>query len=528
MLLALLLATPILVIAVSSLGAAGESWDHVARTLLPRYVRNTVLLVVASGALALVTGVGTAWLVTACEFPGRRLFRWALVLPLAVPAYMAAYTYAAMLDVTGPVQRLVRAVVPGLSDAFLYWNVMRIEVVAVIFGLVLFPYVYLPTRALFERQSGPLVEAARTLGRNPWAVFLRVAVPLARPAIAGGVALVAMEVFNDYGAVAYFGVSTFTTGIFRAWFSLGDVDTAIRLSALLMLGVFTVLLAERWQRRNRRYTPPGASGQLMGRYRLRGARAAAAVVACALPLLFGFLIPVTQLGFWTWRTFGSVVDPQFLRLTLNSFGLAAAAGVLCLVVAVVLLFALRLDRTFLTTAAARLSILGYSIPGAVIAVGVLVAVLALERWADGLFGLAPGTLVSGTVLALLFAYVVRFMAVAYLPVEAGFARIGEQLDAASRTLGVGPARTLLRIDLPLLRGSLLAALTLVIIDVLKELPLTLILRPFNFDTLATQAFQLATDEQVAQSAPAALLVIVTASIVVVILDRAFDPPGRAT
>ncbi|HSH46690.1 MAG TPA: iron ABC transporter permease, partial [Longimicrobiales bacterium] len=469
LLLALLLATPILVIGVSSLGAAGESWDHVARTLLPRYVRNTVVLVVASCGLALVTGVGTAWLVSACEFPGRRLFRWALVLPLAVPAYMAAYTYAAMLDVTGPVQKLVRAVVPGAANEFLYWDVMRIEVVAAIFGLVLFPYVYLPTRALFDGQSGPLVEAARTLGRHPLSVFTRVAVPMARPAIAGGLALVAMEVFNDYGAVAYYGVSTFTTGIFRAWFSLGDVDTAIRLSALLMLAVFAVLLAERWQRRNRRYATPGSSGRAMGRYRLRGARAWAAVAACLVPLLFGFLIPVTQLGIWTARTFGDVVDAEFLRLTLNSFGLAAVTGLVCLLMAVVILFALRLDRSFLTMAAARLSILGYSIPGAVIAVGVLVSVLALERWFGAVLG--PGTLVSGTVLALLFAYTVRFMAVAYLPVEAGFARVGEQLDAASRTLGAGPGRTLWRVDLPLLKASLLAALTLVIIDVLKELPL---------------------------------------------------------
>jgi iron(III) transport system permease protein len=525
-LLVLLLVVPILVVAVGALRSSGENWQHVTSTLLPGYLVSTAGLVFISGALAALIGVPAAWFVAVCEFPGRRFFRWGLVLPLAVPAYMAAYTYSAMLDVTGPVQRVVRALVPGTADSFLYWNVMRFEVVAIIFGVVLFPYVYLPTRALFERQSGPLVEAARLLGRGPWSVFARVAVPLARPAIVAGLALVAMEVLNDYGAVAYFGVTTFTTGIFRAWFSLGDLDTAIRLAGILMLIVFVVLGVERWQRRGARYAGNGSSNRPLVRYQLRGATAAAAVAVCLLPLLVGFVVPVAQLGLWTLRTAASVVDAEFLRLAANSFLLAGFAGVLCLLVAVVLQFASRLDPTALTAATSRVSLLGYSVPGAVIAVGVLVSVLAVERTLGPALGLRPGLLVSGSVIALLFAYLVRFMAVAYLPVEAGFARVGEQLEAASRTLGATPLRTLLRIDLPLLRGSLLAALTLVFIDVIKELPLTLILRPFNFDTLATRSYQLATDEQVAQAAPSSLLVIAMAALVVVVLHRAFERAGR--
>jgi iron(III) transport system permease protein len=511
------LAIPLLVVAFGALQPAGEAWDHVARNLLPEYVTHTVVLAVAAGSLALVLGVGSAWLVSMCDFPLRGFFRWSLVLPLAVPAYMAAYTYAGMLDVAGPVQRLVRLLVPGTQDTFFYWNVMRIEVVALIFGLVYYPYVFLLTRALFEHRSGRALEAARLLGRGAWSIFFRVAVPLARPAVVAGLALVLMEILNDYGAVSYYGVTTFTTGIFRAWFALGDLDTAIRLSAILMGLVLLVLGLERWQRGAARYDE-SAPGRPVSRYRLRGAAAAGALAFCAAPLLFGFVLPVAQLGAWTVQVAPTLADPGFLRLARNSFLLALGAALLCVGIAVVIAYAARLDHSPLTRSASKLVLLGYSIPGAVVAVGVLVAVLAVGRLFEG----GAALLITGSVAALMFGYVVRFMAVGYLSVEAGFTRVGENLPAASRVLGAPPLRTLLRIELPLLRRALLAAGTLVFIDVLKELPLTLILRPFNFDTLATRAFQLASDEQVAQSAPAALLVIGTAALVVGVLHRAFE------
>jgi len=491
----------------------------VASTLLPGYIGNTLFLMVGAGVVALTVGAGAAWLVALCDFPGRRIFRWALVLPLAVPAWMAAYVYAAIADVTGPVQQIVRMVVPGAQDGFFYWNVMRIEVVAVLFGLVLFPYVYLPARALLEQRAGPALEAARLLGDGPLGVLRRVALPLARPALAGGVALVLMEVLNDYGAVKYYGVPTFTTGIFRAWFTLGDLDSAVRLAAILMFVVFVLLAAERWQRGTAKYHGVGGKGGA-ARYRLRGWGAAAAVAFCALPLLLGFVIPVVQLVAWGLRTAPEMVDGRFVRLTLNSLGLAGAAGLLAVAIAVPLAFATRLDRTPILRSTARVALLGYSVPGAVIAVGVLTTALTVDRL---LFG-GESLVLAGTVGALIFAYVVRFLAVAFLPVESGLEKIGDTLTSASRTLGASPLRTLFRIELPLLRGSLVAAATLVVIDVLKELPLTLILRPFNLDTLATRSFQLATDEQVAQSAPAALLIIASASIVVAVLHRSLDRP----
>jgi len=517
LLLVAALAIPLFVVAAGAFRPAGEAWEHIASTLLPEYIRHTATLAVASGALALVLGVGSAWLVSMCDFPLRGFFRWALVLPLAVPAYMAAYTYAGMLDVAGPVQRGIRLLVPGAQDTFFYWNVMRIEVVALIFAFVFYPYVFLLTRALFEHRSGRALEAARLLGRGPWSVFFRVAVPLARPAVVAGLALVLMEILNDYGAVTYYGVTTFTTGIFRAWFSLGDLDTAIRLSAILMGLVLLVLLLERWQRGRARYDE-SAAGRPISRYRLRGASAAGALAFCTVPLTFGFVLPVAQLAAWTVQVAPTLADPGFLLLARNSFLLALGSALLCVTIAVVIAYASRLDRSPLTRSAGKLALLGYSIPGAVVAVGVLMAVLAVGRLVEG----GTALLITGSAAALVFGYVVRFMAVGYLSVEAGFTRIGENLPAASRVLGASPLRTLVRVELPLLRRALLAAGTLVFIDVLKELPLTLILRPFNFDTLATRAFQLASDEQVAQSAPAALLVIATAALVVGVLHRSFE------
>jgi iron(III) transport system permease protein len=523
--LALLLSVPLITVVVRSLAPAGETWRHLASTVLAGYVATSVLLVAAVGALALVIGVATAWLVATCEFPGRRLFEWGLVMPLAVPAYIAAFTYAGMLGVTGPVQRLIRGVTPGWADRFIWIDVMRVETVILILALVLYPYVYLLGRATFLRQSRTALEAARTLGRSAWGTFFRVALPLARPAVAAGVALVAMEVLNDYGAVRYYGVSTLTTGIFRAWFGLGDVDAAVRLAAFLMLFVFAVLALERLQRGRRRFDDGDARHRPLRRFELRGWRALVAFLVCLVPVLFGFLLPVGQLGLWSVRTASEVIDGAFLRLVLHSFGLATLAAALCVAAGLLVAWAVRVARSGALRGLSRVSVLGYSVPGAVIAVGVMIPLIALDRSVDAFvraaFGVSTGLLLSGSLAALVFAYVVRFVAVAQLPIESGLDRVCGNMDDAARLLGATPGRTLRRVGLPLLRGTLFGALILVFVDVLKELPLTLILRPFNFDTLATRAFQLATDEMVAHAAPAALVIILTGVVPVVVLSRLF-------
>lgn len=514
LLLAAVLALPVVTIPLRAFAPAGDAWSHVATTLLPQYLGNTLYLLLVSGSLALMLGAGSAWLVAMCDFPGRGLMRWLLVLPLAVPAYMAAYVYAAMTDVTGVMQAVLRTVIPGADDQFFYLDLMRIETLAVLFALVLYPYVYLPVRALFETRAGTLIEAARMLGRGHAGVFWSVGLPMARPALAGGVLLVLMEVVNDYGAVKYFGVPTFTTGIFRAWFSLGDLDSAVRLAAVLMVLVLGLLWLERWQRGSARYAIVGASRRPR-RYPLRGWRGGLALGACAMPVLLGFVVPVLQLLAWSWQSAATVVDADFLRMTRNTLLLALLAGALAVMVALVLSYAARLDATRLTRSATRFALLGYSVPGAVIAVGVLTLGLLLDRSFAG----HQSLFLTGSLALLVFAYVTRFLAVAYLPVDAGLERVGTRLGEASRMLGLKPMATLLRVEVPLLRGTLVAAGTLVVIDVLKELPLTLILRPFNFDTLATRSFQLASDEQLAESAPAALLVILCATAVVILLHR---------
>jgi iron(III) transport system permease protein len=527
---ALLLSLPMLVIAAGVLAPSSETWSHVVSTVLSDYVINSLRLVVGAGALALVIGMATAWLVTAHDFPGRRFFGWALILPLAVPAYIAAYTYAGMFDVTGPVQRVVRALVPSLADEFLYLNVMNISVVTLIFAFVLYPYVYLVARASFTRQSATLLEASRTLGRGPVGTFMRIALPLARPAMAAGVGLVAMEVLNDYGAVKYFGVSTFTTGIFRSWFGLGDLSSAIRLAAMLMLFVLALLALERTQRGRAVFTGGQASERPLLRSRLTGGHAAAAFLLCLTPFLLGFAIPVAQLGYWAFGTAGSTVNAGFVRLIGNTFLLAGGAALLCVALAVLLTYASRLNPRPWLRRVARLPVLGYSMPGAVIAVGVLVPFAWLDHRVDGVmrsaFGIPTGLLLSGTLVALVFAYAVRFMAVAFLPVESGFSRICGRVDDAARSLGATPSCALRKISLPLLRGTLLGAVILVFVDVLKELPLTLILRPFNFDTLATRAYQLATDELIAVSANYALVIIVAGVIPVILLNRVVSRTQR--
>ncbi len=524
-----LLWVPILVVGAHVLTPAGETWAHLAETVLVSYVGSSALLVAGTVALAFTIGVGAAWLVTACDFRGRRVVESMLILPLAVPAYVAAYTYAGMLDVTGPMQRVIRTLVPSLSDSVLHVTVAGPRVAMLIFALVLYPYVYVIARASFRRQSRTVLEASRVLGRSAWSTFLHVALPLARPAVVAGLLLVALEVLNDYGTVRFLGVTTFTTGIFRAWSGLGDLDAAVRLAGMLLLFVLAMLLIERVQRGRRRTDAGSETDMPMRRWELRGARGAAAFLFCAVPVLFGFLVPVAQLGYWALRTASRVIDARFVQLVVNSFSLAIGAALLGVGLALVVAYAARVVNGRAVKAAARVAVLGYSVPGAVIAIGVLAPLSALDRglgiMSASVFGISTGVLLGGTVAALVYAYAVRFMAVAYLPIEAGFERECRDLDAASRTLGVGTTGTLRRVGLPLLRGALLGAAILVFVDVLKELPATLILRPFNFDTLATKAFQLASDEQIAESASAALILIGAGVLPVIGLDRLLG--GRA-
>ncbi|WP_038032636.1 MULTISPECIES: iron ABC transporter permease [unclassified Thioalkalivibrio] len=519
---ALTLALPILVIFGHVFIPAGEVWTHLRETVLADYVFNSLALLIGVGIGVLLIGVPVAWLVSVCDFPGRGIFQWALMLPLAMPAYIIAYTYTGMLDFSGPVQVLIRDLT-GLGYGE-YWfpEIRSLGGAMAMLTLVLYPYVYLLSRAAFLEQSVCVLEVSRTLGAGPFGGFRRVALPLARPAIIAGLTLALMEVLADYGTVAYFGVSTFTTGIFRTWYGLGDPAAAAQLSAVLLTFVFVLIVLERWSRARARFHHTSRRYSTLPRYQLRGWKGAAAFVGCLLPVLLGFLLPALQLGLWTVQTTDHWMNPAFGRLVFNSFWLAIAAAVIAVALALLLAYARRMEGGRFTNAAVRVAGMGYAVPGIVIAIGVMIPFAAFDNALDGFmrdtFGLSTGLLLSGTVFALLFAYTVRFLAVSLQTVEAGLGKIQPSMDDAARSLGMRPLQTLTRVHLPIMRGTLLTALLLVFVDVLKELPATLILRPFDFNTLAVRAFELAGDERLAESSSAALAIVLVGLVPVILLS----------
>ena len=522
LLLAAALLCPLAYVVSGLFAPAGETWRHLASTVFPGYLLNTFLTLTGTGFLALLLGVPCAWLTATYRFPGRRFFEWGLILPLAIPTYICAYAYAGMFDYAGPIQTFLRN--RGVQSSAWMPEIMSLPSVVVVMAVVLYPYVFLIVRTAFLGQSAGLIEAARMLGKTPFQSFWQVALPSVRPAVAGSVALVMMEVLNDYGAMKYYGVNTMTTGIFRAWFSLGEPSAALRLAAFLMLFALAVLAFERANRGQARFH--NLHGRAVrARPRLKGALAWGAWGVCALPFLLGFALPILQLVYWTGLSGAPSLEPggEFLKPLASTFGLASVAALLTVGAALILVFSSRIHRGPLMGAVSKLSVLGYSIPGAVIAVGVLMPSTTLDRWIDAasssLLGRSTGLLITGSLTGLVFAYLVRFLAVTFNPVQSGFEKICGSLDDASRSLGASRLRTLFRIDLPLLRATLIGGAILVFVDVVKELPLTLILRPFDFETLSTKVFEMAGDERVSESAHLSLVIVLTSLIPVVLLNR---------
>ena len=504
-------------------GGTGDTWSHLAATVLPEYVANTLWLCLGVGSGVIVVGVSTAWLVTMHDFPGRRVFEWALVLPMAVPAYVMAYTYTDLLQFVGPVQTGLRETFGWQKGDYWFPDVRTLGGAIAMFIFVLYPYVYLLARTAFLERASGMLEVGRSLGLGAWGSFFRISLPLARPAIAAGVALALMETLADYGTVAYFAVQTFTTGIYRAWFSLGDRVAAAQLSAALLGFVVLVLLIERVSRgRARFHNTSGRNRPQPGR-RLSGARATAAVLACAVPLLLGFLLPAGILLKMALSEGDAQFGARFVQLAGNSFTLAALTALLAVGFAVLLAYAARMSLASWPQWINRFVGLGYAVPGSVIAVGVLIPVTRLDNWLAGWIaswsGANPGLLITGGIAALVYAYLVRFLAIALQAVEASLGKITMSMDDAARSLGLGQGATLRRVHLPLLRGSLLTAGLLVFVDVMKDLPATLVMRPFNFDTLATQAYTLASDERLAEASTAALAIVAVGVLPLIAVSR---------
>ncbi len=533
LLTAALVAVPILSVGSHLFGGGtGATWAHLASTVLPDYVITTLWLCAGVGVGVTLLGVGSAWLVTRHQFPGRAAFEWALVLPLAVPAYVMAYTYTDLLQYVGPVQTALREAFGWRRADYWFPDVRTTGGAVIMFSLVLYPYVYLMARTAFVERGGAMIEVARSLGLTPWQGFVRVSLPLARPAIAGGVALALMETLADFGTVSYFAVQTFTTGIYRAWFSLGDRAAAAQLALVLLGFVALVLLLERISRGGRRFADTSLQRGATARSRLTGARAALAVAACALPLAGGFGLPALLLLRMALTEGDAQFGGKFLRLAGNSMLLAGLTALLAVALALLIGYAARVHRGAPMRWAHRVAGLGYALPGSVIAVGVLIPVTRLDHLlAEGLraaFGLELGLLFTGSIAALVYACLVRYLTAAMQAVDAGLAKITPSMDQAARSLGHTPAQTMWRVHLPLLRGSALTAGLLVFIDVMKELPATLVMRPFNFDTLATQAYTLAADERLAEASTAALAIVVVGLLPMVVICRQIARGGSVS
>jgi len=527
------IALPVLVVAASVAVPAGAVWSHLAATVLPLYVANSLWLMLGVGVGVAVVGAGTAWLVTMTRFPGRRVLEWALLVPLAVPAYVIAYAYASLLDVGGPLQSALRGSW-GIArpDLFLP-NIRSLWGAIVVLTFVLYPYVYLLCRAAFVDQSTALLEASRMLGRGPWRSFFTLALPMARPAIAGGIALALMETLSEFGAMQHFGVQTFVTGIVRTWQGLGEPAAAAQLAAILMLFVLVLILLERWSRGQRRYAHGAGAYRALAVPRLRGIAAAAAVVACTIPVVLGFVVPAAALGWLMWQDPEIALATPLTALARNSLSLAVTGAAAVVAVAVVVAYAMRLRGGPVLAAAGRVAALGYAVPGAVIAVGIMVPFAWIDNriddWMRATFGVSTGLLLSGTVVAVLFGYLVRFLAVALGAVEASLARVTPNMDGAARMLGASSWGVLRRVHAPLIAGGVLSAAIMVFVEIMKELPATLLMRPFDFNTLAVQTYQFASDERLAEAAGPALLIVAVGLLPVIALARriAYTRPGEA-
>jgi iron(III) transport system permease protein len=526
--IAFLIALPVLYVAGSVFSGGSDTWAHLFATGLPRYAWNTALLLlgVASGVVSI--GVVSAWLVTTYRFPGRDILEWALVLPLAMPAYVMAYAYTDWLQFTGSVQSALRGATGWQAREYWFPEIRSMWGAAAILSLALFPYVYIIARTAFAGLSRSAIEAGRLAGYGAWGAFLRVALPLARPAIVAGASLALMETLADFGTVSYFGLEVFTTGIFKAWLSLGDSVAAAQLAGCLLAFVALVIALERASRGRAAYheIAPRKSAPA---HRLRGGAGMLAMLACAAPVVFGFLLPGVLLCYLAWDS-GAFRGARLAMLIGNSFSIAGLTAVVAVMLATVMAYASRLTRSRLVAAANRVAMLGYAVPGAVIAVGVLVPLgrldNALAGWIERAAGTHVGLLLTGTIAALVYAYLVRLLAVALQTVDAGLAKITPSMEDAARSLGATPARALLEVHAPLLRPSLATAALLVFVDVLKEIPATFALRPFNFDTLAIEAYNLAKDERLAEAAAPSLVIVAVCLLPLIFVAKRYFKGAR--
>lgn len=506
-----------------------ENWYHIKQYLLKDYIINTIIICLFTGVFTMVIGVSLAWLVSAYEFPMRRFFRWALILPLSIPPYIAAYTYAGISSYTGVIQTFLRNNLE-IQVNQKYFNIMSIPGAIFIFTIFLLPYVYMIVRSYLEKQSASLIENARLLGENSLGVFFRVVIPISRIVIVSGVTLVVLEVLSDYGVVSYFGVQTFSTAIFKSWFSMSDVDSAIRLAAILLISVFVVMNSEKVLRGRKKYSSTNTKITPLSRKKLNRFYGTLAFLYCLIILSLGFIIPTMQLLRWGIMSYSKVINSSFFMLMYNSLWIAIISSLLIVIMAIIIANYTRINDNLLSKLYSKITLIGYSIPGAVIAITMVIFFVDLDKSLEWLYKLfnpnSPTLVLSMSLVMLIFAYLVRFLAVGYQSIEGGFEKIGKKFYEASRTLGYSKTKTFLFVDLPMIIPAILSAFSLVFVDIIKELPLALLLRPFNFNTLSTKVFEYANDEMIVEASIPSLIIIFLSFVTILVLYKVVDKEDK--
>ncbi len=529
--IAALVALPVFSVLYLALFPEENAWPHLISTVLPHYLENTFILMIGVGLLTFVMGTASAWLIAMYEFPGKRWLSWALLLPFAVPAYVVAYVYTDLLEYAGPVQSALRYIF-GWQSAQDYWfpEVRSMGGAILMMSLALYPYVYMLARAAFLEQSVSLYQVARSLGQSPTGFLMRVSLPIARPAIAVGLALVLMETLNDFGTVDYFAVQTLTAGLYDTWLNMSNLGGAAQIATLMVAVVIMLVSLERYSRRKQKHYLSRNPGEPIPPQRLTGWQAVAAVAITATPVLLGFVLPFGVLGYYASQYFSESWSREFVSYAFNSFSLSALAALGTLLLGILLAYSKRLNKGPAARTLIRVASLGYAVPGAVLAVGIIVPFAAFDNqiddWTREHLGISTGLLLSGSAFAVFFAYVVRFLAVAAGSVESSLDKVTHNMDMASRSLGHSYLSTLIQVHLPMIRRGAFTAMLVVFVDCMKELPATLILRPFNFETLATQVYQYASDELLEQSALSALVIVIVGLIPVILLDRSIQAPAK--
>ena len=506
---------PLLIVLSTLFGSYSENWFHLYEFVLADYIISSLILVIGVSILVLFLGTVTAWTVTTYNFKGKKVFEWALILPLAIPPYILAYTFTGLFDPFGDANNFIRSVFNLKDSTIIFPNVRNIYGAIVVFAFTLYPYVYLVSRSAFINQSKSMQEAARLLGLNQLEVFYKLALPLIRPAAIGGMMLVIMETLSDFGAVDHFAIQTFTTGIFRTWYGLYDLQTAMQLASLLLLTVGIFYFIERSSRGDGIYTSNNSTFSPNEEVNLTGLNALTAFLVCFIPIFIGFILPIVELSLWAYEVNLGFFNNKFLENSINTLSLSFLTGLICAALALLINFSIRYKPSILVGRFSALLSIGYAVPGLILAAGMVQLLVYLDNLAFSGFDIV----LTGSLLGLVLAYVIKTYALANSSIESGYERISYSLDDSSKLLGSTSWNMLGNIHIPLLKTSILTSVLLVMSDVVKELPATLILRPFNFETLAVSTYIYASEERMIQAAAPAIAIVLIGLIPIVLLSK---------